>query len=104
FRRTPGASRASITGSASRETERDARRREARRAAQVQVDRTRRAAALVDRPHDERLAAPAVARREHARHRRAEIAVRGTVIRALVERDAERLRHVRLRTEEAHRE
>ena len=66
------------------------------------VDDARAAAALVDRPHDQRLPAACVARGEDTRDRRREL--RRVDVAARVALDAELLEQRRLGADEAHRE
>src|SRR6478736_3190025 len=80
------------------------RRGQKRRAHEELIDRARGAAALVDRPDDERLAATTVAGREHAWHVGRELAVQCFVVGPAVELDAELLRDVSLGAQETHRE
>src|SRR5690242_11175339 len=68
---------------------------------QIAVALAGRAAALIDRPDDETLAAPHVAGGEHARHVRAELAVLRLRVAAAVLLDAELVEHRALRPAEA---
>ena len=71
---------------------------------QVLIDRGGRPSPLVDGPHDEGLASPAVARGEDPLDRGLVVLGAGLAVVAPVERDAQRLGHGGLGVAEAHRE
>ena len=71
-------------------------------AAEIAVDGGGAAAAFVDSPDDQRLPAATVAGGEDPVHAGAEITVGGTVVRALVDGDADRFGGVLLGAQEAH--
>src|SRR4030095_1371787 len=79
--------------------------RQERLAHQEQVDRARALATFANRPHDERLSAPHVARGEHLRHRRLVVVGVCPDVAAGVARNAElRKQAAGGGTEKAHRE